>query len=142
MSFKSDFLALIFGLLLVFITFGDQPLGTVSGITVGNLDTIFGIRLWPVMDVIYPLFAIAVFLLYGWVKSGEFRVRIETFLVFSSFLALLFLISVDDVAQVFDVSFHFSRIILMAVSWAFLILGGLIFLVYGKLKEKKPKSPS
>ena len=142
MSFKSEFLALIFGLLLVFITFGDQPLGTASGITVGNLDTIFGLRLWPVMDVIYPLFAIAVFLLYGWVKSGEFRVRTSTFLLFASFLALLFLISMDDVAQVFDLTIHLSRTILMVVSWAFMIFGGLTFLAYGKFNEKKRKSTS
>ena len=142
MSLKSEFLALIFGLLLVFITFGDQPLGTVSGTTVGNLDTIFGLQLWPVMDVVYPLLAIVVFLLYGWVKSGEFRFKTSTFLLFASFLAMLFLINIDDVAQVFDVSFHLSRTILMVVSWAFLILGGLVFLVYGKLNEQKPKSPS
>ena len=142
MSFKSEFLALLFGLLLVFITFGDQPLGTVSGITVGNLDTIFGLQLWPVMDVVYPALAICVFLLYGWAKRGEFRFKAGTFLLFASFLIMLFLISIDDAAQVFGESFHFSSTILIVVSWAFLILGGLIFLFYGKLNEKKSESPS
>ena len=142
MSFKSEFLALIFGLLLVLITFGDQPLGTVSGITVGNLDTIFGLQLWPVMDIVYPLLAITVFLLYGWVKSGEFRFRTETLLLLASFLALLFLINIDDVGQIFDLTIRLSRTRLMVVSGAFLILGSLVFLTYGKLNEKKPKAPS
>ncbi len=142
MTFKSEFLALIFGLLLVFITFGDQPLGALQGTTIGNLDTIFGLRFWPIMDIIYPLSAIAVFLLYGWVKGGELRIKLTTLLVFTSFLAVLFLVSTDDIAQVFDLTVQLSRNYWISVSLTYLVVSSFAFFIYGKLNEKKIKSTS
>ena len=37
---------------------------------IGNLDTIFGIGAWQLLDVAYPVASIAVFLLYGRAKGG------------------------------------------------------------------------
>jgi hypothetical protein len=142
MTFKSEFLALIFGITLILITFGDQPLGRVQDTTIGNLDTIFGLKLWPVMDVIYPLLAIIVFLLYGWVKSGKFKVKPTTLLLFLSFLAALFLISTDDIAQVFHITIQLSRRYWISVSLTYMVVSSFAFFLYGKFNEKRPKSNS
>ena len=61
MNWKSESLALVFGMLIILIIFGDAA--QVSW--VGNLDTIFGLTYWHLMDVIYHLASIMVFLLYG-----------------------------------------------------------------------------
>ncbi len=62
MSIKSEIFALFFGVLLILVTFGDDHFGaTLSGVGIGNPDTVFGISFWPVLDVIYPLASIAVF---------------------------------------------------------------------------------
>ena len=58
---KSDFLAMLFGMVMILIIFGDSlPVPNA-----GNLDTIFGKTWWPTMDVIYPLASIVIFLFYG-----------------------------------------------------------------------------
>ncbi len=95
MGFRSEILAFGFGLLLLLITFGDNhPI--VPGITIGNLDTILGLKLWPVLDVVFPLATIAVFLLYGWSKGANLRTR-HSMIIFATFLIVLALISLDDI---------------------------------------------
>ena len=67
MGIKSEFLTLTFGGLLILVTFGDDHLAN----NIGNLDTIFGLHLWPVLDIVYPIASIGVFLLYGYVKGKD-----------------------------------------------------------------------
>jgi predicted house-cleaning NTP pyrophosphatase (Maf/HAM1 superfamily) len=62
---KAEALALSFGALIILVTFGDayiQPF-------IGNLDTIFGLSLWKLMDILYPALSILVFLFYGRLKG-------------------------------------------------------------------------
>jgi hypothetical protein len=141
MSFKSDLLALIFGGSMILLIFGDQNLAHDSSVIVGNLDAVFGLRLWPIMDIIYPLVTVLVFLLYGYVKSGGFRFRLPTFLLFVSFLAVLFLVIADDVTQVLYLDIHFSRSYWIATSAIYEIYGSFAFFLYGKLHERKPVNP-
>ena len=63
LNFLSDTLALFFGLLVIFLNFGDDH----TGPTIGNLDTVFGLRFWPFVDVIVLWFR----LLFFWLMAGE-----------------------------------------------------------------------
>ena len=54
LKFKTEALIFLFGALVILLTFGDNH----TGPNIGNLDTIFGLRLWPIMDAIYPLASI------------------------------------------------------------------------------------
>ena len=54
---KKEILALAFGMLIFLITFGDSHLAS----NVGNLDTIFGLTFWRLLDVVYPALTIVVF---------------------------------------------------------------------------------
>lgn len=100
----AEFLAFLFGMLMILIIFGDAVY--FRGVQIGgNLDTIFGPTLWPLMDVVYPLASIAVFLLCGMTKGGlKFNVR--NILLFLGFLAATVLIQFDD----FFVVFHHTII--------------------------------
>ena len=49
-GWKSEVLALVFGMFVILIIFGDA----MPNEWVGNLDTIFGQTYWPLMDIIYP----------------------------------------------------------------------------------------
>jgi hypothetical protein len=57
MKLKSEYLALIFGMLTVFVNFSDNWVKT----GVGNLDMIFGKFFWPATDFIYTLASILIF---------------------------------------------------------------------------------
>ena len=143
MSFKSDFLTLIFGALLVLVTFGDSHLGRIGGVAIGNLDTILGYALWPLLDVFYPLATISVFLLYGWAKGNGFRVCWLTGFLFASFLLVLALVSIDDIAIGLDWSVDLSRTFWEAISWVYPIYSAGAFFLFGKLhaETKKPRQP-
>ncbi len=135
MSFKSDFLALLFGALLVFVTFGDDHIGkTLSGIEVGNLDTIFGLRLWPVLDVIYPLASIAVFLGYGWSKSGRFRNTRSANVLLGLFLLLLAAVNIDDIFIVTKIAVDMPQLYWNVVSWVYPLGSSAIFFLFGRIK--------
>ena len=136
MSFKSEILAFAFGALLICVTFGDDNLGRIAGVAVGNLDTIFGYRLWPILDVIYPLATIAVFLLYGWTKGGGLRINLATVLLFVSFLAVLALIDIDDIALVLRLAVHLHRAYWAAISWIYPFYSAFALFLFGKLHEK------
>ncbi len=108
----SEILALIFGAFVVFNVFEDRaPIHWV-----GNLDTIFGVTHYRLVDVIYFLVPVAVFLLYGKSK-GNLRLRATSALLFATFLAALLLLRLDDVVAVFNYVGLFSPIDVEADSW-------------------------
>jgi hypothetical protein len=139
MGFRSDFWAFAFGVLLILVTFGDDHLGRIAGVSIGNLDTVFGYALWPVMDVIYPLATIAVFLLYGRSKGNRLKISVATVLLFVSFLAALALVNIDDLAIALNWAFYPSRTYWAAISWIYPVYGALSFFLFGKLQEKNEK---
>jgi hypothetical protein len=59
------------------ITFGDSHLAG----NVGNLDTIFGLIFWRLLDVVYPVASVVVFLLYGREKHGM-KIDLRSALIF------------------------------------------------------------
>jgi len=83
---KSEILSLFFGVLLVLITFGDDYLMPF----IGNLHTILGLSFWRALDTIFPLAAILVFLLYGWVKGKGLKFNKTTIDLLISFLIVYF----------------------------------------------------
>ena len=137
MGFKSEVLALVFGVLLILVTFGDNHFGRIAGVAVGNLDTLFGYRLWPVMDVLYPLATVAVFLLYGFAKGGKLRINLKTALLFASFLLVLSLMNVDDIAIGLNLMIYFSRVYWVAISWVYPVYGAVAFFLFGWIHEKR-----
>jgi len=137
LGFKSEVLALVFGVLLILVTFGDNHFGRIAGVAVGNLDTLFGYRLWPVMDVLYPLATVAVFLLYGFAKGGKLRINLKTALLFASFLLVLSLMNVDDIAIGLNLMIYFSRVYWVAISWVYPVYGAVAFFLFGWIHEKR-----
>ncbi len=141
MNVKNEVVTLVFGALLVLVTFGDNHLGRTVGIAVGNLDTIFGFKLWPIMDVIYPAATIATFLLYGWMKEKRLKINLSTGLLFVSFLAALALMNIDDVAIALNVAVYPPTAYWVAISWIYPLYGAVAFLLFGKLHEPDSRPP-
>ncbi|MGD0977613.1 MAG: hypothetical protein ABR962_00560 [Candidatus Bathyarchaeia archaeon] len=141
MGLKSDMIALAFGVLLILLTFGDAHLVGY----VGNLDTIFGLAFWKLLDVLYVLASILVFLLYGKVKGG-LRFNVVTMLVFLSYLFALALISLDDIALVLKLQIAPSKDYWIAVEWFYPIYSSIAFFIFGRANEVdkiayQPESP-
>ena len=88
---KKEILALAFGMLIILITFGDSHLAS----NVGNLNTIFGLTFWRMLDVMYPVLSLVVFLMYGREKQG-LKINLRSTVIFSGFLVLLALMCLDD----------------------------------------------
>ncbi|HEX7476127.1 MAG TPA: hypothetical protein VF318_09225 [Dehalococcoidales bacterium] len=131
MIWITEALALVFGMLILFIIFGDStPIKWV-----GNLDTIFGHEFWPLMDVIYPLASIIVFLGYGKSK-GVIRFRFTSVLLFLIFLFSLVLMQFDDIVAVFNHPIQLSDGYWTAVRWIYLVTAIGTFLAFGKECEK------
>ncbi len=139
MTLRSEVLAFLFGALVILVTFGDDYLRVEGGrITVGNLDTIFGLGLWQILDVVYFGASIAVFLLYGWTKrDGRLRLNLESVLLFASFLALLALISIDDAARVLHLSFNPPTVYWSVVSWVYPAGSFVAFFLFGIANKPK-----
>jgi hypothetical protein len=139
MAFRSEILVLSFGALLILVTFGDSHLSVEGGgIVVGNLDTIFGLALWKAIDVIYPATLITVFLLYGWTKGGgRVRFTLASLLVFTSFLAAIALISIDDIAFVLNIELELPTLYWNAVSWIFPVYSAIAFFIFGRTNQPK-----
>lgn len=127
MSWKSDLIALVFGMLLILVTFNDSHL---IG-NIGNLDSIFGPGAWQLLDVAYALCPIVVFLLYGLAKGG-LRINARTVAIFLSFLVVSALISVDDVAFVLHFSITLPKSYWVAVEWFYPIYSIFAFFVFGR----------
>jgi len=129
---RSEILALLFGVLLILLTFGDDHTGN----TIGNLDTIFGLRFWPLMDIIYPLASILVFLYYGETKAnGDLKINLKTTMLFLTYIVLLFLISVDDVLQVLGSSATLPRTYWIIIMWLYPIGSAIAFFAFGHENE-------
>jgi hypothetical protein len=130
MGWKSEIMALTFGVLLVLLTFGDSHLVG----HIGNLDVIFGHFFWKPLDVLYPLASIAVFLLYGKVKGG-LKFNAVAILTFLSYLFALALISSDDIANVLNLQVTLSKDYWMAVEWFYPIYSSIAFFIFGRVNE-------
>ena len=130
MGLKSEILALAFGALIIFVTFGDSHL--VSNI--GNLDTIFGLALWKPIDVLYPFASILVFLLYGKTRSG-FRLNTVTVIVFLSYLVALALISLDDISIFLGKDIILSKNYWTAVEWIYPIYSIIALFIFGRTNK-------
>lgn len=131
MSYRSEILAFAFGMLLIFLTFGDDYLS----INIGNLDTIFGLGLWPVLDVVWPIATIAIFLLYGREKGNGLKINSTTVLLFLSFLTVLMLIDADDIAFVLRIPFNEPKTYWIIVMCVYPVYSGVAFFLFGKKHE-------
>ncbi len=124
---KSEILALIFGMLLILVTFGDAHLSS----EIGNLDTIFGLTYWKLLDVVYPVASVIVFLLYGKIRNG-IKLNLQKILILISFLIVLALISLDDVAIVFNLTIDLSHEYWIIIQWIYPIYSALAFFLFGR----------
>jgi hypothetical protein len=132
MSYRSEILAFAFGMLLIFLTFGDDYLSR----NIGNLDTIFGHGLWPVLDVVWPIATIAIFLLYGREKGNGLKINPTTVLLFLSFLTVLTLIDADDIAFVLRIPFNEPKAYWTVVMWVYPVYSAVAFFLFGKIKDE------
>jgi phosphate starvation-inducible membrane PsiE len=89
------------------------------------------------LAVAYPAAAIAIFLLFGWEKGGRLRIDLKSALLFFLFLALLGLITVDDLAIMLRSTLHMPSWYWVTISWVYPIFGSMIFFLFGKMQEKK-----
>ena len=131
MGLKSEVLALSFGALLILVTFGDSHIYT-NFLGVGNLDTMFGVRLWPAMDIFYPLASIVIFLLYGWVKGNGIKINFATVFLFASFVAALLIMNIDDVGKVLKITLNYSTSNWTLIMWFYPIYSAIAFFLFGE----------
>ena len=136
-NLKTEVLALIFGVLIILITFGDNRVYDF----VGNLDIIFGLSFWRAMDVLYPLASIVVFLLYGAAKGG-IRIHMLTILAFIIFLMALFMMIIDDIFIAVGISIELPHIYWVVVSGVYPFVSAVLFLAFGWLCARLKASPS
>ena len=133
MGLRSEILALAFGALLVFVTFGDGQIYWF----IGNLDTIFGVAFWHALDAFYPLASIAVFLLYGWTKGNGLKFNAITILLFASFVTLLVLVNIDDFMQLLNITLAPSKVYWTIMMWVYPVYSGVAFFLFGKINQAK-----
>ena len=132
LKLKTEALALLFGALVVLLDFGDNHMGP----NIGNLDTIFGLRLWPLMDVIYPLAALLIFLAYGQAKgNGKSNLSLKAVAPLAVFLLALFLVCVDDFSDVLNLGLKFPETYWIAAMWLYPVISILAFIRFGQLNE-------
>jgi hypothetical protein len=137
MGLRKEILALAFGALLILVTFGDNHLGKVAGVSIGNLDTILGYRLWPVLDIVYPLALITIFLLYGWSIGAKVKLKSASTFLFASFLIVLALVNIDDVFLGLShagltFAIYPSQEYWTTISWIFPAYSAIAFFSFGK----------
>ncbi len=134
LKFKTEALIFLIGALVILLTFGDNH----TGPNIGNLDTIFGLRLWPIMDVIYPLASILIFFAYGQAKNKE-NPESDTkgLLPLTIYLVALFLLSVDDVSDVLNLGLRFPEAYWIIMMWLYPIISFFTFFSYGQANEKQ-----
>ena len=130
-NLKSEVLALVFGMLIILITFGDSRVNP----WVGNLDNIFGLSFWHFMDVLYPLASIIVFLLYGKVRGG-LRIHALTILVFLIFLMSLAMIIIDDIFAVLGYSTGWPYMYWGIAQWVYPFVAASSFLAFGWISAR------
>lgn len=133
LKFKTEVLVFLFGALIIMLNFGDDH----TGPTIGNLDTIFGLRFWPLMDVVYPLASILLFLAYGQAKrSGNSKFNLKAILPLAGYVLALFLVSIDDVSQVLNLGLNLPEAYWIVVMWLYPVISFLAFFSYGRANEK------
>jgi hypothetical protein len=136
MNWKRESLALVFGMLIVPIIFGD----TLQGNRAGNLDTVFGQTYGHLMDVIYPFASIVVFLLYGKSKGG-IQIHIASILLFLAFLAGLSIIQFDDFFVLLNHPITLPWVWWTTARWCYLFISTGSFFAFGwvsgKLKSRQ-----
>jgi len=126
-NLRSEILTLVFGMLIILIIFGDAG----QADWVGNLDTIFGLGLGHLMDVIYPVAAVSVFLLYGKSK-GALRVKAANIWLFLIFLAAIIIMQVDDIFVVFNNTRVFPEVYWIIVRCVFFAASTSTFFLFGR----------
>ena len=131
MGLRSEILALAFGALLIFVTFGDSHIYSF----VGNLDTIFGLAFWRALDVFYFLASVTVFLLNGWTKGKGLKFNAITILLFASFVALLVLINIDDFVHVLNITLLPSKTYWAIMMLVYPIYSSVAFFLFGMKQE-------
>ncbi len=135
MNWKKESLALVFGMLIVLIIFGDA----LQGDRAGNLDTVFGETYGHLIDVIYPLASIIVFLLYGKSKGG-IQIHPATILSFLAFLVGLIIIQFDDIFVVLNHPITLPWVYWTTARWCYLFIASGSFFAFGwacsKLKSR------
>jgi hypothetical protein len=131
MGLRSEILALAFGALLIFVTFGDSHIIWY----IGNLDTIFGLTFWHALDVFYPFASISVFLLYGWVKGNGLKFNAITIFLFASFVTVLALVNIDDSVQVLNITLLPSKTYWYVIEWVYPVYSGVAFFLFGKTQQ-------
>jgi hypothetical protein len=133
-NFKREFLAFLFGALVILLNFGDGH----TGPTIGNLDTIFGVLLWPLMDIIYPLASIYVFITYGRAKSnGVLKFNVKTAIPLIAYLLAIFLLSIDDVSLVLNLGLGFPKAYWIAIMWLYPAISFLAFFSFGQANQNE-----
>jgi hypothetical protein len=132
---RSEIIALVFGMLLILETFGDAPLVWY----IGNLDTIFGLAFWQLLDITYPVASIVVFLLYGKAKGG-IRVNKVTVSLFAGYLFALALMSLDDTIIYLQLSIVLTKGYWAAIQWFYPIFSIVAFFLFGRANQH-PKQP-
>ena len=142
MGLRKELLALAFGVLLVLVTFGDNHLGNIAGVPIGNLDTIFGLAFWPVLDVLYPLATIAVFVLHGWNEESKMKLKSAPTLFFSVFIILLALMNLDDLVLAFNhlglnLTVQPPQRYWIIISWLYPIYSAAAFFLFEKMLKNR-----
>jgi hypothetical protein len=132
MNWKSETLASIFGMLVILVTFGDRLPNLYY---VGNLDTIFGPTWWYLMDVIYPLASIAVFIFHGWINSG-IRIHYASILLFLVFLVGLAMINIDDIFFVLNYTIKLPDTYWVIAHWLYPFIALISFFSFGWICRK------
>ena len=133
LKFKTEVLAFLFGALIILLNFGDHH----TSPTVGNLDTIFGLRFWPLMDIIYPLASILIFLAYGEAKgNGDLKFNAKTVLLLTIYVLALFLNIIDDVSQVLNLGLTLPETYWIAAMWLYPVISFFAFFSFGQANEK------
>ena len=127
MNWKSESLALVFGVLIILIVFGD----TAQLSWVGNLDTIFGVAFSSLMDIIYPLASIVIFILYGKAK-GSLHLQRSSIMLFVAFLIAILIMQFDDIFEVLNHPIILPVIYWTIARWLYLFTALITFFAFGR----------
>jgi hypothetical protein len=127
MNWKSESLALVFGVLIILIVFGDAAQLS----WVGNLDTIFGVTYSSLMDIIYPLASIVIFILYGKAK-GSLHLQPRSIMLFIAFLIAILIMQFDDIFEVLNHPIILPVIYWTIARWLYLFTALTTFFAFGR----------
>jgi len=127
MNWKSESLALVFGVLIILIVFGDAAQLS----WVGNLDTIFGVTYSSLMDIIYPLASIVIFILYGKAK-GSLHLQSRSIMLFIAFLIAILIMQFDDIFEVLNHPIILPVIYWTIARWLYLFTALTTFFAFGR----------